>query len=474
MTTNVPGLTFGSTGFVAPSASAILTGVQADFQMAFGGDLNPALNTSQGQIASSLTAVIANADQSFMFISQMMDPAYSYGRWQDGIARIYFLERNPALPTVVAALCTGLAGTVIPQDAQALASDGNRYSCTDGGVIPIGGSITLSFACATVGPITCLAGTLNQIYQAIPGWDSITNLADGVLGNNTETRFDFEARRASSVASNARSIIQAVQGTVLAIPGVLDAFSYQNDTNAPVTYRGATLAANSLYVAVAGGADADVAQAIWSKKSPGCSYTGNTTVTVYDTNSGYAEPYPSYSVTFERPSDLTILFKVNIANNAQVPSNAAILIQDAIIAAFAGTDGGPRATIGSTIYASRFYAPVSALGAWVQIISLLVNSNNAEEASFTGSIAGALLTASSVTGTLAAGRVVSGTGVADGTVILTQAGGTTGGAGTYNVTNSQITVSTAMLAVTPDANSVAVNINQVPVVSPADIQVVVT
>ena len=56
MATSVPTATFGPQGFVAPAEADILAGVQADFTTAFGGNLNPALNTPQGQIASSMTA----------------------------------------------------------------------------------------------------------------------------------------------------------------------------------------------------------------------------------------------------------------------------------------------------------------------------------------------------------------------------------------------------------------------------------
>jgi hypothetical protein len=37
VTTNVPGITFGPTGFVAPAEQDVLTGVQADIDQAFGG-----------------------------------------------------------------------------------------------------------------------------------------------------------------------------------------------------------------------------------------------------------------------------------------------------------------------------------------------------------------------------------------------------------------------------------------------------
>ena len=146
-------------------------------------------------------------------------------------------------------------------------------------------------------------------------------------------------------------------------------------TAGSISIGGVSVAAHSLYASVAGGTDLDVATAIWSRKSVGCAYNGNTTVTVTDSRSGYAVPYPTYSVTFERPTSLPIKFGLTIRNSPAVPGDYLDQIQDAIIAAFAGDDGGPRARIGSEILALRFFQPVAALGAWAQIISLQIGTS---------------------------------------------------------------------------------------------------
>jgi hypothetical protein len=153
------------------------------------------------------------------------------------------------------------------------------------------------------------------------------------------------------------------------------------------TIGGVALAAHSLYVAVSGGDPQAVAQAIWTKKAPGCGYTGNTTMTVLDSNSGYSLPYPSYAVTFEIPVATSVFFSVQMAASLAVPSNVLALVQGAIIAAFAGTDGGQRARIGSTIYASRFYCGIAALGSWAQIIELQVGLTSGNANSVTMTIA---------------------------------------------------------------------------------------
>ena len=478
--TNVPPVTFGATGFIAPSEAAILAGIQADMNAAFGGNLNPSLSTPQGQMAVSQTAIVGQVNDTFVYFTNQVDPAFAQGRMQDAIGRIYFIERNPAQATVVQCVCNGLVNVVIPEGALAQDASGNTYVCTQAGTIPVGGSITLPFSNQVTGAIACPSNTLNQIYQAIPGWDSINNPIDGTLGNAVESRAEFEVRRAATVAGNSFGAIGSVIGALAQVSGVLDYYGYDNGTAAPVTILGQTINANSIYVAVVGGSQANVAQAILSKKGGGSAMTGNTTVTAYDNNPLYSAPVP-YSIIYEIPPTLSVLFSVNIVNGPGVPANAVTQVQNAIINAFSGGDGGPRARIGSLILASRFYAPIAALGTWAQVRTLQVGSANTASASITGSITGTTLTVTAVSaGTLAANQILSGTGgsngtgVIEGTTIINQLTGSAGGTGTYTVSNSQTVLSSPMNTALANQNSVQVQINQSPATSAPDIAVTVT
>src|SRR4051812_35896604 len=143
--TNVPALEFTPTGVSTPEESAILAGVLADYNDAFGGGLNLALETPQGQLASSTAAIIADKNAQVVEVVNQMDPDTNDGAYQDAIARIYFLTRSPGAPTTVACACIGAAGTVIPVGAKAQDTSGNIYVAVDGGQIPPGGNITLAF-----------------------------------------------------------------------------------------------------------------------------------------------------------------------------------------------------------------------------------------------------------------------------------------------------------------------------------------
>ncbi|KAK0359783.1 hypothetical protein LTR94_029908, partial [Friedmanniomyces endolithicus] len=232
----------------------------------------------------------------------------------------------------------------------AQATDDTIYQSVSAATIGGSGSVSVLFEALTPGPISCPAGSLSKIYRVVSGWDAITNPADGIVGRDAESRAEFEARRQASVAANARNILGAIRGAVLNVDSVIDAYVTENDTASAVTVGGVSIAARSIYVCAYGGSDADVARAIWSKKPPGCGYTGSTTATVTDTDSGYVAPYPTYSVKFQRPAALPIHFAVSIANGPQVPSDAAMQVKNAIVAAFNGEDGGQSARIGATIY----------------------------------------------------------------------------------------------------------------------------
>lgn len=461
ISTNVPEPSFTNSGFVAPLESAILTGVLADINTAFGGNLNTGLTTPQGQLAQSMAAIIGDKNDKFLALANGVDPAFASGRMQDAIARIYFLTRQAATSTVVTCTCTGLYNTKITAGAIAVDTSGYTYLCNTGGTIPLSGSISLEFSNSQTGPIPCAPLSLSKIYQAIPGWDSIINTNAGSLGQYVESRADFEYRREQTVAKNGAGslpnivgalfaldepdgyeitdvygienplpinsgdyVYGSISGTTLTItscstgniaPGQMvigngiTAGTVINSTSAslplipanvtvgsPVTFNvnisqtvgpiyfttaigGVALTPNSIMVSVYGGVPKDIAQTIWYRKSPGCNYNGNTTVSISDTSYPYTYPYPTYNVTFNVPSSVTILFQINMQAGPNSPSNAVALIQAAVLSSFNGTDGGARARIGSVIHASRFYAGIAALGSWAIIQSIQVGITSANQ-----------------------------------------------------------------------------------------------
>lgn len=374
---SVPEIQFTPTGLVLPNDADTLAGVQADMNAAFGGNLNPSLSTPQGQLASSYAAILAKKNADFANFVNQIDPATADGFMQDAVGRIYFMTRRPATSTTVQVTCTGLAGVTIPVGALVKDTSGNVYASTQSGSISAGGTVVLPFAALQTGPIACPAGTITgSPYRAILGWDRASNAADGVPGSLVENRADFEFRRQQSVAVNGRGSLSSIYANVFSVAGVLDAYVAENVTDANITL-GATnysLLPHSIYVAVVGGVDADVATAIWQRKDSGANYNGNTTIAVQDT-SGYSNPIPTYNVTFMRPANTAIYFDITVQNlGGQANGAIEAAIKSAVINAFGGGDGGQRARIGSTIFASRYFVAIASAGQ-IAIISVTVGKS---------------------------------------------------------------------------------------------------
>ena len=377
MATTVPQPTLGPSGFTPVEESAILTAVQNDLDAAFGTPLDHGLSTPQGQIASSLTAIIADKNDLFTYYVSQVDPLYAEGRMQDAIGRIYFMQRIAAKSTVVTCTCTGLPGTVIPANTQAKDTTGQLYYAVSGtglSGIPISGIVDLDFANQIPGPTECAIGAINKIYSAIPGWSSIYNSAIGILGRDVETSQEFELRRQGSIGINSSSQVSSVYAAIAALdPSPLDVYVNENRTSGTVGIGTVLLAPHSIYVAVLGGTQASIAQAIFDKVSAGCAFNGNTTSIITDMN--YSYPQPTYTVKYQTPTAFPIDVEVVLKNSVNVPETIVVDVQNAVSGAFDGDDGGPRARIGSTTFASRFFSPVAALGPYVQIVGITLTKD---------------------------------------------------------------------------------------------------
>ena len=376
--TAIPPIVWTPEGVVLPTDAEILTGAQADIDSALGGGVNPALNTPQGQIATSETAIVAQKNSEIAYVANQVDPQYAQGRFQDAIGQIYFMTRKPATATVVICTIGGLPGTYIPAGVLALDTSGNVYMLLGAVTIGSGGTIPAEFSNLATGPIPCAGSTLTQIYQTVSGWDTVTNADAGILGSNVESSQAFELRRQASVAANSHGTTDAIFSAVYAVSGVLNCYVIDNPSGNTVDYGSTNypLAPHSIFVAVVGGEAAAIDQAIWQYKDAGCSYNiaagdGSVeTVTVYDTR--YAVPQPAYAVSFLVPGATAVYFAVNVSASPAPPSGYATMIQNAIIAQFNGQNGNTPAGIASLILASSYYAAVLNAVPGVTLISIFV------------------------------------------------------------------------------------------------------
>lgn len=376
LNTAVPDVTITENGLSVPDIADVLAGRLTDMSTALGGGASQSLSSPQGQIAQSDTEIIAQEYDKLLCLFNQINPDFSTGRFQDGIGRIYFMERIAAQGTVVTATCIGQVGTTIPAGSTAVDTSGYIYQSIDNAVIPSSGSVDVQFVNTTTGPILCASGSLNQIYRAVSGWDAVNNISPGVVGVDVESRIAFETRRRQSVARNSRNQDASTLAALLATDGVLDAYVWSNRT-AETVNKGTTnfpILAHSVYICVYGGADTDVAESIFNTYNPGANMNGDTTFTVYD-NVNYMPPYPSYVMQWQKASPTRVYFKVNIDASLNPPSDITKQVKKMVATVFnGGYEGIGKARIGSTINAGKYYAPVISISPdTVGILSLEIS-----------------------------------------------------------------------------------------------------
>jgi len=356
-------------GLTVDSAADVLTQIESDWQSAFAGgglpplDVDPA--TPAGQLIATQAALVHAKDTELLYLANMFNPETAEGRWQDALGKIYFLTRKTAESTVVTCTCQGLYNTVIPAGSIVQAADGHQLASIDAATIPSSGIIDIEFAVSETGPVEIPAGAVTKIITVIPGWDTVANVAAGVLGRDEETRGEFETRRAASVASNAHGSVLAIQGAVAAVDGVLDSVVLENSTNDAAEMFGVSVDAHSILVSVYGGDGTDIAEAIYRKKDAGCGTTGNTVVSYSDPDFNNAV----YTYNILRPTVTPVKMTVTIKQTATTPSTIIQAIHAALIAEFYGQNNNPRVGMAQTVYASRFYPAVINAGA-AEFVSL--------------------------------------------------------------------------------------------------------
>lgn len=380
--TSVPDVTITENGVSVPEVADILSGRLTDLFNALsinasGVEPSMALSSPQGQIAMSDSEIVAQVYDKLLVLFSQINPDYASGRFQDGIGRIYFMDRIASSGTVVTATVTGKVGTVLPAGSTAIDTGGHIYATTDEVTIPSSGSIDVAFTNQTGGPIAVAPGALNTIYRSTDGWDAVYNSSAGAPGTDVESRIAFETRRKESVYRGSRNQDGSVRSALLATDGVLDAYVWSNRTDSVVN-KGVTnypVLPHSIYIGVYGGASEDIAEAIFNTYNPGANLNGSTTFMVYDKS--YDAPYPEYLMQWNAVTPKNIYVRVELDRDMNPPSDITDQVKQVIADAISGlVDGIPKARIGSTISASRFYAPVIAIdSATVSVTSITVSKD---------------------------------------------------------------------------------------------------
>jgi uncharacterized phage protein gp47/JayE len=195
----------------------------------------------------------------------------------------------------------------------------------------------------TAGDVLVLADTITTIVTPVAGWDSVTNLGDGIEGRNVET--DAELRLRIQGARLGAGTVEAIKSRIQdEVDGVTRAIVVENRTDDVVSGQ----PAHSIHVIVQGGADQDIADKIWEVKPAGIETFGSETETVVDSEGN------NQTIYFSRPTVEYGWVKVVYTKTPEetFPAGGEDAIKQSLL------DFGETFEIGQDLYLQRWTGPV--------------------------------------------------------------------------------------------------------------------
>lgn len=320
-----------SNGVIIPDTADIKAQVQQEVLNAFQdlGEISLEDSTPQGRFidieTNARSAVITvNAEIANVLINILQSAGPALDAWGAN----FDIPRNGAEPSSVPVIVTGVINTIIPAGSQAIDDNGIIWLAENEIIIDDEGSASGVFICSQTGAVSLAAGQLNKIVASstvgIDGWETIINTAAASLGSDIEPDAEYKIRILQSIF-NGTALFGNYASACYKIDGVRDVFAYDNPYGEARQLDNINIPAHSVYVCVSGGTDADIAYALYSVKSAGAGWAGNTTVNVIDKTYNTAN-----TVKYQRPDAVNYSIQVNVSDLLNVNSDLTAEIQNVI------------------------------------------------------------------------------------------------------------------------------------------------
>lgn len=333
-------------------------------------DIDPLWNldpsTPDGLKLAHDAEVFSALDETLQQAYNSKDPNKASGVDLDVIASLTGTSRSKGTAsTVTGFVLSGVASPLTTVPAGTIfesVTTGSRWTLDQQWTLDSSGRAVVDITCTEIGPIEADAGTITRIITTVPGLTSCNNPSPATPGTEIESDSSLRVKRATAVGRPGNNQIDSMLGELYAVDGTRRVKVYENDTN---TTDSNGLPPHSIAPIIDGGTDADVAMAIYAKKTPGVAlYQAGTPVSVDVTSPTY--PDNVKTIKFSRPEYVDMVIAVTIKNDGSLPSNTQDLIRDAFIEFASGglvpaefgfkVDGFD---IGETVPYSTLYTPIN-------------------------------------------------------------------------------------------------------------------
>ena len=328
-------------GVIVPDTADTLAEVEAEWKTALGRqDLVTTPDTPQGVLITQEVIARQAAARNNADLANQINPNLAGGVFLDALCALMGLERRGETRTIVyGAALAGIPGTVILAGSRARTAAGDIFYLRHDAVLDANGAAISDFEAAKGGAVPCGAQALNEIVDAILGWETIINPAAGQPGRERETDTQLFTRRKLTLARQGISTVEAQISGLYDLPGVRSLAFRENTESETRVIDGVTLKPHSVWACVDGGEDAGIAQSLLRNKTDGAGLNGAVSVQTLEPYSGQ-----TYAVLFDRPVLKPVMARVTVAA-ARYAGNAQYAVRDAILRYANGEIKGERSFV---------------------------------------------------------------------------------------------------------------------------------
>ncbi|APA83240.1 baseplate J/gp47 family protein [Francisella tularensis] len=360
-------------GFTPKTFDEVYKEITNIFKIVFGDGFNIDPASPNGLFIQELTnKAIENENVKTLIFGGLYNPDITRDIWLESLCKLLGLNRKSPSQSSVICTISGKKGTKIPKGSQVMSTEKDYFYLIDDVIIPENGSIDATFLSKEVGLVPVSAKSINKIVDNIVGWNAVINNNTGSLGSYMQTNASLRRDREEYLYLQGAGSIGSIKAALHSTKNVISVYVNDNKTNSSKTIDGVTIPANTIYCAVTGGNDKDIAASIYKKAPPGICLIGNTTIKGYDSENDI-----SYEVSFQRPKITNVKIKIELTNNDNLPANLKESVAKALVDNFNGLSDDilKRVGIGDIINVSRFYPTLLKMGIFL-VQNIKINDTN--------------------------------------------------------------------------------------------------
>ncbi len=303
-----------ATGLTVKTRTEIVDSLNTAWRAIYGADVNLDQNSPDGQMIGILAQEAVDVRELLVAVYNSVNPDRAIGVPLDERVSINNISRLGGTFTVVpitivvdrTVTLQGLDGNYNNVNATGFTvqdNAGNQFILIDSDTLTAG-TYSRNFRSKILGQVETTVDTIVNAVTIVLGVVSVNNPSGALeVGQNEETDAQLRLRRQYSVAIASDGYLNGLLGAILNLNGVSNAVLYENVTN--VTDADG-IPAHSTWLVVEGGANTDIANLYYAKKSYGSGMRGDVEVEI-TTPSGNI-----LVIKFDRPTakDLYIRFDI--------------------------------------------------------------------------------------------------------------------------------------------------------------------